>query len=902
MALQLLYAVWREDAAENSLLALSEGLEDADRDYLLSTAFPSGFFWENYEEDEENEERANTLFLHLPSGRLGIARLGLFQVLPEALERGAILHAYIAEAGESVSPMLYAINNCFRISLTPEERKALRDCPVLPKAPFPRPQFKLSQPEIRKFFSAGRVRTLACLLQAVIDSYGNERIILLNDRYSSLKYWFYGIHCCLPRIIKEKLTYSTYAYSPLEECKLICGAAGAIDGGREIEAGNFVFDNMGGAACEDVESAKYARSIAALFWEDASAAHLNARSVGRLMEVYHLTPLTAAGILKLLQQDFNWFDSPYDLQFFLGKVGILSKMHLESLSELLWERICTPGFPFPLGEKLLPLIAYLFKNLCDQTKEEVVCYIGSHRLDFGIADTDSYLTYYELISDKIGFILEYLIVRLVKGDKIERFDGMAGIPDQCALLYRIIDNLDRFIDRFGCEAVYGLGYCLVSRVIEERNLVPVLEICKKSASLSKEFLHRVIVQAMLDALSAADTDGHPFKPSFVFAVVTELVGQEDVVIDLVKMYARNGQYNEEILELYYKLCQDYPAKTEAMDKLLQKKPAYAAFMNDMAIRKFLFSNDLTREKLTVFFDVYYLAGKDQENAFETKLSACLKELYPVRRIELAEYFLLYFRKRSHRYAETTLAKELHRVINEGSVSDIFDYYANDPEAYRAVGPILSAVAPLSAAFEAAGVAIELWEALSGGLDAAYSRVLYRFRGSAPYGRLLSDEKLAEEWLSNYSRYLFRFWLQIGERERNFLPFIRRALLPLAEKPVFEKQFYSFLNRSKEGSMEAFCPLILASIDIFLFPGEEGKSIPNAAEVCSLFLCDLPFEQKKIFFQKLWERGLPLYSERVQQDSLRGYLSSLYYSKLSGWQRFRSPRFKKLLRFPKKIKK
>ena len=191
MALQFIYSSWQENSVDFSIKRMSEGVRADDVEYILKAVSVTNHY-DTLPDDETNKELANTLYLKLPSSAYAIVRTGYYVNENSLQSNNYIVHAYIQENGEEISPMLYSINNCFRVSLTSDEQELLLSQPDLPTTPFPRPQFKLSQAEIRKFFSPGRLRALACLLQAVIDCYGNSRTIILNDTYPSLKYWFFG--------------------------------------------------------------------------------------------------------------------------------------------------------------------------------------------------------------------------------------------------------------------------------------------------------------------------------------------------------------------------------------------------------------------------------------------------------------------------------------------------------------------------------------------------------------------------------------------------------------------------------------------------------------------------------------------------------------------------------------
>ena len=205
MAQQLLYSSWQENGTERSFCASSKDLSEEDSSYLLRHTVKHIAF-HDLAEDEENEDHACTTYLRLPSGAAAIVRTGYYASNDPLQKDGFILHAYIAEIGENISPFLYALNTCFKRTLTQDELMSYSSYSLLPTVSFPRPQFVLNQKEIQKFFSKGRQKILSQLLQALIDGHRSKRNTILNEKHSFLKYWFYAIHCCLPEHIKKDIT------------------------------------------------------------------------------------------------------------------------------------------------------------------------------------------------------------------------------------------------------------------------------------------------------------------------------------------------------------------------------------------------------------------------------------------------------------------------------------------------------------------------------------------------------------------------------------------------------------------------------------------------------------------------------------------------------------------------
>ena len=686
MALQFLYSSWKENGTETVIKLASAGVTNEDIDYILKTVDVADHY-DTIPHDEENEDVANTLYLKLPSSTNAIIRTGCYRVEGTPQENNFILHAYIQEDGEEISPLLYTINNCFRVALTVEEQKQLMTSTILPATPFPRPQFKLSQAEIRKFFSQGRLRMLACLLQAVIDSHGNRRTIILNDSYHSLKYWFFGIHSCLPKNITNDLTYTTYAFHKPDDCMLICSAPEhSIDFDLLAAEGNFIIDNLDDIGCGDIESANFANLIVHEFRRNASLLPELLEGIEGLMDAYGLNVATAAGLYRLISFDFEWFSSAHEIHYFLGKIGTIDKDCLEMISHKLWEAFMSPDFKFKLNVDNLPILAYMFRSTDDTVRWEIIDYIDTHRDTLGLVPNSSFDEMYKELSEKLPFVKEFIPITLMQEERLVDYCEKRNSPaaEAATFLYIIIENYQAYIKLLSKEKLHEYAIYLFERVLNLNALTVAHAICAKAQKLPYDFLRYVLIQGILnDANDLAENETNTLRleDNFVYAIARLFITVDpSLALELVKNHAREGKYRENTLRLYNELCHDFPLETAEFDDTLHERAVYTDFVIDSVFYKFSSLQKTTLEDLTAFFEKYYILGKDRHAYFLPKLSQHLSNHINVLSIEVADYFLELLSPYSSCPQKTELFNYLTIFLSSLPAIDLFDFYHQNREA------------------------------------------------------------------------------------------------------------------------------------------------------------------------------------------------------------------------------
>jgi len=787
MAKQILFTSWWENGNEHTITRSSQGVTEAEIDYILHAALDFQDI-DLIEQDEDNEDLANTLYLRLPTEERAIVRSGIYNVADSIQKANVIVHAYIAEEGEEVSPMLYAINNCFKTSMTADEQESLLQLEQLPLTPFPRPQFKLSQIEIKKFFSQGRLRTLAALLQSVIDAHGNQRIIILNDTYPSLKYWFYGIHSCLPKSIIRSLTYGTYLFHAPEECILVCSAPGhAIQFNEHIEEGDFVIDNIDENGCHDIESAHYASFAVQKFWNDVSAIENLTEEIDALMDEYHLNIANAVGVLKLIQFDFNWFCSAYDIHYFLGKLSTIDKNLIEIISRRLWDSFMLPDFKFKLNIDTIPLLAYIFRNTDDDVKWTILNYIDTHREDLGYQEFESFDELYSSVCRDLQFVTEFLPASLMKSESLSTYcESRQSSSHEVATFLRIIvDNIDLFTKDFKEDVLLSNALYLFEILLQRGELTLALNIVKSSLSLSHDFLRYVVVQGILNVSnrdgSLDERDPLSLPDTFVYEIARQLILIDNtMVLELVKNYAREGKYFNSTLRLYTSLLSDFPEETAQFNETLHSKAVYTDFVTDSIFYKFASLQNATREELAEFFLAYYLSGTDKNHYFESKLSQHLQQSLPVNGIETADYFLKLLVEKQPDYRKLTLSGMLCSYILNSDANDIYDHYLREIPHFEESYRILHSISPkLSCAFRFTTVLIRLNNRLLS--PDAVENILMSF----DVEESLADPAITSDMIKHFAHVL----IDVSSTLAN---------TPSVLKRIFNKVFLS-LHNNQEGS-------------------------------------------------------------------------------------------------------
>lgn len=894
MALQLLYSVWLEDGVEKSFRAASKALTEEDIAYIFRRS-EKRIDFDKLPEDDENSDLACTVYLHLPSGALAIVRTGYYSINAVLQKDGYILHAYITEKDESISPFLYALNTCFKQSLTQEELLSFSSYSLLPTVPFPRPQFVLNQKEIQKFFSKGRQRILSQLLQALIDGHRSKRITVLNEKHSFLKYWFYAIHCCLPEHIKKDITFATSAHDKPEDCALICGAAkNSISTINEMAHGNFVFDHVGGPTTENIEPVKYPVFISQLFAENAQAAVEVSKKIHSYMSRYQFSLSASAGIMKLLDGEFDWFDSAYDIQFFLGKIGFAEKENLKKVFTRLWGSFKENAFRFLLNEQSLPLLSYVFKNSDSSVKREIIEYVDRNHEQFGIYEAMSLKDYYADVVDKLGFIYEFLPSALLRNNQFDAYRDYLNrnLSEMCVLLYIIVDNYAELVNEHGEEPVYYICREIFLMLIEEEERDLAVDFCRKVESLPDAFVEQVVVRAIwihADRMASR----HDFvNEELVFAVMEEIVKRTKAAAALLMVFARKGRYGENTVSLYMNLCRQYPNETAAIDKILAQRDAFSAFASDMTLQKFMSRKRATLEDLTYFFYHFYLKESDKNLSFESKVQELLESLSPVLQIEAADHLLRLFAGSCSDYQQKRIVHVLASYIVNQSVNDVYDYYANSDVDIRGMTDILLMMDyPISNEFYAAILCVDLKSIVSNEKNhipgkGNGSKILMELCASYIVSELPCYNAENKLFLERLYRYLLRAMVLLSRKKGKLIQHYGEILKNFLVRSDFQNVLSSFIlsfEEREETKLEAvLAPLILLKIQGIPFSEQ-------LSEVCEAYLMTGSLETRKKRFVVL----LSYMNNDDESVLMKQYLTDLFYSDLNFVQKLLAPSSKNL---------
>lgn len=873
MAQQILYSSWWEQEIEHNIRLASAGVLPEDFDYILKTIAITDRF-DTIPQDEENDDLANTLYLRLPSGTYAILRSGIYAVKDSIQTGNTIVHGYIAdEDEEEVSPLLYAINNCFRTTLTQEEQAQLRAIDFLPSTPFPRPQFKLSQAEIRKFFSQGRLRTLSWLLQAVMDSHGNQRIIILNDTYPSLKYWFYGIHTCLPKNLTKDLTYSTYAFSKPDNCILICTSPEHdVNFEEEIEEGHFVIDNIDDNGCTDIESALYATYVVNRFWEDASLIPELTEGIGELMTNYQLNASTAAGILKLIEFDFAWFNSAYDIHYFLGKISTIDKTVLEVVANKLWQAFLQPDFKFKINLDTLPLLAYIFRNTGEDVKWDIISYVDQHKEALGYHKFGTVEELYNDLSDRLSFITEFLPISLIESDCLRDYCQKRSptAKELAIFLYNIVDNYKTF-NTVDTDTLNENTLYLFERLLHTEETQYAYTVIVRALDLPYDFLRYVIVQGLLNSsndIDASDSSQLMLSDGFIYGAARLLIEREpSLSLELIKNYAREGKYHDSTLMLYHELLRDFPEETSDFEETLKSKAVYENFVTDSIFFKFASLQDATMSELTDFFLEYYLTGKDRNHYFESKLLQHVNEALPVNGIETADHFLRLIAQKTEDYRKYTLSGMLCSFILHRNAIDLHDYYLSDYDIFSKSADILKSLSPsLSQAFRL----VSLLVSVTFKKEIDDLSLLQSIVGFAPE-TLLKDPALDKPFLTLFFTKLLRFLLTGAYNQTPTVDLTRSILVFL-----HQSSFLCDVLNEVWSSLIGNDPALLYPWAIRLLIYAQTKKEDPLLTLVNGVLDTIEYKERREVYRSLLQYA----DGDTERDTVIQYLSDYYYNDLT----------------------
>jgi len=896
MALQLIYSLWQQAGVEQSLCAVSKDLTEEDTTYILRHTVKHVAYAE-LPHDDENVDLACTSYLHLPSGTVAIARTGYYSSTQTSIKDGFIVHAYIAEKGETISPFLYALNTCFKQVLTKEELESYSSYKLLPNVPFPRPQFVLNQREIQKFFSKGRQRVLSQLLQALIDGHRSKRVTILNEKYSFLKYWFYAIHCCLPEQIKKDITFVTSAHDRPEDCELVCGAAqNTISTINEMVQGNFVFDHVGGPKTENIEAVKYPVFIAKLFVESVEKAFAVSKTIHNYMSQHHMTFSTSVGIMKLIECDFEWFDSAYDIQFYLGKIGWLDKEQLESIVSNLWISFKERSFRFLITEQALPLLSYVFKNSDSCIKREIIEYVDHPHEYFGLYQTMTIKDYYTSVLDKLGFIYDFLPSALLRNNQFDAYCEYLNqnLNDLCVLLYVIIDRYSDLTKEYGVESVYYICREIFLLLIEDGDSNLTIDFCRKAESLPDAFVEQVVVRGVwMYSERVAEIQGY-VDEDLVFAIMEEFIKRPKAAAALLMVFARKGRYGENTVSMYMNLCRQYPNETATIDNILSQRETFSAFVADMSLQKFMEKKRVTLDDITYFFYNFYLKESDKNLSFESKIQELLESLSPVLQIEVADHLLRLFSNSCSDYHNKRFVRVLASYIVNQSVNDIYDYYANSDVDIRLMTDILLGVDhPISNEFYAAILCVDLKNIVlhdqnQVSVKGSSSKLFLEL--SAPYivSELPPYNAENQLFLDRLYRYLLRAMILISRKRRKMVMHYSLVIKNFLTRTDFQDALITFITAFEESDENRLDSIL---VSVLLLKAKDELYCDRVYKICKEYLLSGSLEKRKEHF-----RTFPDYvNGEEEKEQLKKYLIGLYFSDLNFFQKLMTVSPKNLFR-------
>lgn len=890
-ALQFLNVEWNTKHGNKSISALSEGVARQDAEYISGIA-KSVFPKLTSEKDEENPLSANIMYILLPSGGTAVLRSGYFESEDPEKSECRIIHAFIrpSDAEYQISPMLYVSNNCFIESLDAETEKKIEKENILPQISFPKAQYKLNQSEVEKFFSPHRQRTLEILIQSVIDAHGNSRKIIFNDtKYSNLKYWFWGIHRCLPRQILESLTYSTNAFEKNPDIKLTCGSKNNnIDNVTEINDGNFVIDLCGSESCSDIEAVKYSTSTVKMFVEDMDKAEKMIRGIEALIERHELSLSSATNIYNLLNGNFDSFDAVYDIRYSLDKLSTLEPERIPCIISNLWECVKERRFKFPINENLIPLLSFIFKNSDKPIKREIADLIYKKTAFFGISRERSLAEYAEQIRHNVPFIWDYLPYSLLSENILEQYvSSVDDIMRSGALLFMIIDNMEALCDSFGREMVYSSCRYIISDFYQKESLEMLISVIERCSTLPDEFLIFTVIGAfkMLkrDTPDIIDRLGDVF----VFSVIESLIDRPSVAAPFVAEYAREGYYSDLILTYYYGLMQKYPQQTDKITEILKKDPRYTQFVSDLALYVFTNNDSTTKDDVIRYCKDYYIKGFDRSNIFEKKLSSYLNSLIPVIQIRESEYFLRFIQDNSvNDEGPASVQSLLFDYIARQNLSDIYDYYNVNRSEYTDTKIRLRRVKEkLTAQFEAARLCFDIADLCSDHVcvqnDENYSKAVLLLRSYAIFCDLDGKDGLKDDFIRILFRSFMNLALKLYNNEEDCFILLRRLFSQAENEPVFIKLLKNYIEAGAKENERVLSVIVMYSLT---FP-------ENSSDILSAFENYIyTFSQKDK--RKIYNNLVSVCVSTADRERLTEYLLDLYYRPLSFLSRlFSTPRKK-----------
>ncbi|MBQ8295335.1 MAG: hypothetical protein IJX87_02745 [Clostridia bacterium] len=580
--------------------------------------------------DLPSQQELNTLcpkkygYFVLPSGRKCVAQsMYIGKVYSDDDQRlgNFIIHAYIFDDMGSFRPSSIFDSSLFKTYLTESEWRA--DAPDdLPAVDLPEGLGNVSESEIKNFLNNNE-SAVAALLQATANSVSDGKLITFNasEREQAIVYTL--INMLLPKNVYEQATFSTQ-YAPSSQMSI-------DNAGVELKMRNVFFNHGGSMVFNYQEEADVGEQYVfsfdeGIYSEVKTGAYVKelvndlrtnslpnvlakVAEVGEIAKKANCDLDTALALYYISKKNFAWFKSADD---FIKAFETAASAQLVSKTELLAQVYTDIVKPKRWGynKTTFTLTKLVFDNSDLRVKDEIIDEFYHNMQAYGVNVNAAPKDLVSSVKNCAPFAWEDLIACILRGSQWEsRINGASSLSMNYLFYDAVLTALEKGglgedTRKFIYNCIFGIfGKSLSAKRLDEISLYFERgRATSLGAKMEKWLMDNAGANWFHSQLSETDLE-------FVLKLIN-LLGDENEKVYRLEQVLRANISAPNFVPTYVKFAKANTALFNKVESAIKAKPEFKEFYLKKNAYVFEHDDNVTKEKLDEYFDVYYKSGRD----------------------------------------------------------------------------------------------------------------------------------------------------------------------------------------------------------------------------------------------------------------------------------------------------
>ena len=585
-------------------------------------------------------------YFFLSSGRACIAQSSYIGKVYSDLDMRTgnyIIHAFVFDKTDAITPMNYMYNPIFKQGLTYQEWHEDGAPAELPAFEFPENAEPITKQELDAFFAGTSANNFKLLLQAVLNSISSDKKVTFNDSFKKLSLWYKALSVCVPKSKHKNLTYSTF-FTPsvmlASQMQANSGAqstdikirniasnvpANMFNYQQEARKGNYAFNFETGLLPEGLAVGKYVNALVDLLQTNLFKAIMLVDTVAKISDTCGVDCDTALEIHYLLTKQLGYINEVEKLESLVDYVEKYYSSNVSQVADSLYE-YGVAGGSWQLSSKYTKLFKFVFNNSQSVDKNEMIAKYMSNQRAFGVDFGASPEEYVQAFKRNAPFAWSYFLEYVFSDSAVKKHLSECG--GSFSVKYLFFDTLVEALassqktddqKRYAMQFFVGVaGESLRAESAREMNVL--LRSIEKGGAKNRAWLIKTTFASVRGGRRISDVCSFPFTLDMIegcgdeatgTALLGELMLENEGNMDFVKTYIERSERNERLYSSFM--------------AILGKEEKYKSFLDNVEIYKFSLGSTVTKRQLREYFDRFYSQGKDN-GLFKKKVRQYLSDI------------------------------------------------------------------------------------------------------------------------------------------------------------------------------------------------------------------------------------------------------------------------------------